>query len=134
MMTVAQLEDLYGPLTDADADGNAEALAKLCWQLYTELGQSITLADQRQARFSALVCAVRAVAGGVGAHDGGHVCPGCDTPGQAVACVWCGQLQDPCYGHGLEHTPPSADADGLWRCSSCRAIVAEDPRLAGSPS
>lgn len=127
MMTAGQLEAMYGTLAEADADADAETLARICWQLYAELGQAVTRAGAQQARFAALV---RAAA----AHGGGQACPGCRAPGQAAECAWCGQMQDPCCGYGLEYTPPSADAGGQWRCTGCRAIAADDPLPAGAPS
>jgi aldehyde:ferredoxin oxidoreductase len=52
MMTPAQTEGLLGELTEADAAGDAEALAKLCWQLHAELGEAQALAEALQARIA----------------------------------------------------------------------------------
>lgn len=52
MMTSAQAEGLIGELTEADAAGDAEALARLCWQLHAELGETQAFAEGLQARLA----------------------------------------------------------------------------------
>lgn len=58
MMTAAQLEDLLGELTAADTDGDAETLAKICWQLHSELGEATARSETLQARLTAIALAV----------------------------------------------------------------------------
>ena len=60
----------------------------------------------------------------------GHRCPGCGKAGQAVPCVFCGQLQDPACGHGTSYHPADGDGHGRWRCDGCGAISADDPQPA----
>lgn len=52
MMTPAQVEGLIGELTEADAAGDAETLAKLCWQLHAELGEAQAVTEALQARLA----------------------------------------------------------------------------------
>jgi protein gp37 len=63
----------------------------------------------------------------------GQRCPGCGKAGQAVPCVFCGQLQDPACGHGTSWEPPGG-GPARWRCDGCGAIAADDPGAARSES
>ena len=128
MMTPAQMEDAYAALVTADGDRDAEALAKLGWQFYAELGEALARNEALRARVTAAALALRPVASGPGRGTPSQaLCPGCGTTGAAEACAFCGQLQDPCCGHGIEHTPATSERSGRWQCAACRATVADDP-------
>lgn len=123
MMTPAQMDDLYSALTEADAGGDAEALAKIGWQLYAELGESRTAEENLRTRLAGIAAAARDEDGEPG------TCPGCGDPGSAASCAFCGQPLDPGCGHGLDYTPASEKTPGRWRCTGCRAIIADEIRV-----
>jgi hypothetical protein len=139
MMTPAQLDDVYGALVIAGSEGNAEALARICWQLYAELDDTRARAETLHGGLVAVARIVHAVASTKGSappepRASGQLCPGCGGVGLAADCVLCGQPQDPGCGFGVEYTPPSADRPGQWRCTGCRAVAADERQAAGAPS
>lgn len=138
MMTPEQMDGTYAALVAADGDGDTEALAQICWRLYGELGETRARAGTLHARLAAAARAVSAPpvigtrCGSSGPRAGGNPCPGCGAVGQAVACVFCGQPQDPGCGYGVEYALPSAGRPGRWRCTGCQAVAADDRQAAGA--
>ena len=133
MMTPAEMEDAYAALIAADADRDAEALAKLGWQLYAELAEANARNDALRARLTAAAVALRP--GAPAPSQGtpaGFPCPGCGSAGTVEECVFCAQLQDPGCGYGLEHMPSAPGQAGRWQCSACRATVADDLAAVGA--
>jgi hypothetical protein len=138
MMTSAQMDGVYAALVSADDEGDAEALAQICWRLYGELGEARARADTLHAELAAAARtvlpapAVQANGNLSGLLAAGEPCPGCGVASQVAACVFCGQRQDPGCGYGVEYMPPSADHPGQWRCTGCRAIASDERRAAGA--
>lgn len=52
MITPAQMDDVFGALSSADEDGDAQTLARICWQLYGELGEAHARAATLHARLA----------------------------------------------------------------------------------
>lgn len=52
MMTPAQMDDVFGALSSADENGDAQTLARICWQLYGELGEAQARAATLHARLA----------------------------------------------------------------------------------
>jgi hypothetical protein len=69
MMTPAQLDDVYGALVIADSEGNAEALARICWQLYAELGDTRARAETLHGGLAAVARIVQAIASAKGSDE-----------------------------------------------------------------
>jgi hypothetical protein len=69
MMTPAQMDDVYGALVIADGEGNAEALARISWQLYTELGDTRARAETLHGGLAAVARIVHAVASTEGSEQ-----------------------------------------------------------------
>jgi hypothetical protein len=140
MMTSAQMDGVYAALVTADDEGDAEALAQICWRLHGELGEARARADTLHARLAAAASTVLqapvvlANGNSSGSQAVGEPCPGCGAAGRVAECVFCSQPQDPSCGYGIEYTPLSADRPGQWRCAGCWAIAADDRRTAGACS
>jgi hypothetical protein len=129
-MTPEQMDDLYSALTEADAGRDAEALAKIGWQLHSELTDALERGKALQARLGSI--ALTAAQDHDDYEDAGErdPCPGCGNPEWVSPCVSCHQPVDPSCGYGLEYTPGSAESPGRWRCADCQAVIAEEIRAA----
>jgi hypothetical protein len=54
IMTPAQMDGMYAALVTADANQDAEALARLCWQLYEELRTARERAEGLKLRIATI--------------------------------------------------------------------------------
>jgi hypothetical protein len=133
MMTPAQMDGAYAALTTADEERDAEVLSVLSWQLYAELDEANARNNALRASLTAAAIALRPVASqprrGMSSQA---LCAGCGALVAAEACLFCGQLQDLGCGHGLDHSPPASGQASRWKCTACRATVADDPAAAGA--
>lgn len=144
MMTPAQMDDVFGALSGADEDGDAEALARICWQLFGELGEAHARAETLHARLADIAARAARASGpehGSAPARPGRAwsgtcwrCPGCGEAGRNEPCLFCGQPHHPGCGYGLEYTPPTVDRPGQWRCANCRAIAADERHPAPAAS
>lgn len=124
MMTPAQMNDLYSALTDADAGSDAETLARIGWQLYSELSGAQAATESLRIRLASI-----AAAAAQAEDEQAGPCPRCGDRDSAGTCVFCGQPVDPSCGHGLEYTPTADGTPGRWRCAGCGARIAEETEV-----